>query len=386
MTLSMKTLLLTSAVATLSFHAIAGKELNGNSASAKPVDQLANKNRQALSFSQNLDPDLPVTLGQSGLEVSSKSYYQEFSGAELKRGVQFKTAGEAAVIRLTPMKSQRLGKTQIAPVIEPNDLILTGNSGDFNVNKSGMSIKARSDQLSDTHPGIFENTAAFVIDKTLGQGQFNLKTERNVADDDRYLLHVFDKHSSIAMQLATERPAFASGESLQVSAKLTAARFKSDNLTATLIAPDGRRFDMASKLSKTGVQLELPLNMDTERKAGELWKVVLHGETDTGILRTAELAVDIHQKTAAITDYRMSKGQLSITLQVEQPGRYELRSWWFQQQGKRSEPYALDYFANWFEAGQHRISIPVTQLNKSSLQLKQLQLLDQSRLAVLETL
>jgi|GEM_PF-3989898 len=346
---------------------------------------MANKSTEAVSFTQQLDPDLDVALGVKGLSVVSKSYYQEVSGRELKQGVSLNTAGTAAVIRVTPVKTLVQGKAITPAVIEPDDLELTGASGNFNVNKSGMAIKANSDQLSNTHPGIFKNTAAFVIDEGMGKGNFALKTNRGVADNDRYLIHVFDKNSDVNLSLKTDRPAFADQDTLVVSANLAGASFKTGSNTASLISPDGRQFPMSLANGKQGVEAKIALTMDTSREPGELWKVVLNSESKEGIPRTAELAVDIHQKTASISNHKFAKGNLSVTINVNEAGRYELRGWMFSQLGKRTEPKAVQYYAKWFEPGQHQINIPIGAKNATGIVLKQLQLLDQSRLAVLET-
>jgi hypothetical protein len=55
----------------------------------------------------------------------------------------------------------------------------------------------------------------------------------------------------------------------------------------------------------------------------------------------------------------------------------------FQNNGKRSEPASLEYFAQWLEPGTHTLNIPL-KANQKASHAAQLQLLDQTRLAMLQ--
>ncbi|NVJ62480.1 MAG: DUF4785 family protein [Gammaproteobacteria bacterium] len=367
------------------------KKLNNEIPVISPGDNqeiLANTEKTALHFTQQLTPDDQITLGDIGLSVSSKSYYQEITGQQFKSGVSIITHGSEAIVRVTPAKSTVLGKTSVAPSIEPADLELSGNAGQFNVNKSGMSVTARSDQLNKAHPELFKNASAFTIDKQMGAGKFALKTNKSVADDSRYLIHVFDKNSNVELNLGSQVSSYANGDKLSVSAGFNRnQKFDTGSVTATLIAPDGRSFPMNVKNMKSGTNAEIDLSMNTNRRPGELWKVVFDASASgSTIKRTGELAIDIHEKTASVSSVDNAKGQMQVTLNVSKAGRYEVRSWQFTQNGKINEPDSIEYFANWFEEGTHTITLPVSTQKKGSIKPVQIQLLDQSRLAVLQTI
>lgn len=364
-------------------------------AKKQPGDENANNKlilpleQQAVTFSQRLMPDETISLGKTSLEVSSKSYYQSVSGAQLKSGIAFFADGEGAVVRLTPTKSLRHGKTMMADPIEPDDLILSGNNGEFNVNKSGMSIKATSQQLNDAHPSLFKNSSAFVVDPSMGKGEFQLKTSKSVNDQDQFLLHVFDKHSDNTLRLKTAQSSYSNGDRLTVDVEWSNNLMaKQSNASANLIAPDGRSFPLKIKAGKRGLTAVTDIDFDTQRVPGELWKVVLNSTVEKGesIKRTAELAIDIHEKTASIDRVQYNKTFANVIVNVEKPGRYELRSWIFSTSGKRSEPNRIEYSAQWLEKGQHSFSVPINSSKgkRSAESIKQLQLMDQTRLSVLD--
>lgn len=377
-----KTLIIAAASCTLAF-------------AAKPSsnDKILPLEQQAVSFSQVLYADDPVMLGDSGLNVASKSYYQEVTGAELKQGFSLKTTGHSAVVRVTPVKSITQGMQKVAPTIEPADLEISSPAGAFNVSKSGMSLTATSKQLNEAHPQLFKNTAAFVLDETVGAGEFVLKTNKSVDNDDRYLIHVFDKHSNYELNLTSSRSSLGNGETLKVKVSLTdqaASKhiaLNKKSVAATLVSPDGTKHPMTVRMGKSGATAEVDLNFDLSRSPGELWKVVVDTQANgqENLKRTGELAIDLHQKTANISNYSHKGSSLAVTVNVEKAGRYEVRAWMFEQVGKQREPAFLEYFAQWLEPGTHTLKIPLNNAKKG-ITVAQLQLLDQTRLAVLETI
>lgn len=347
--------------------------------------------QKTVSFTQTLYPDDPIELGVPGATVSSKSYYKQITGAALKQGVALNTHGDKAVVRVTPVKTaaqNKAGQSSPLTVLQPDDLELTNGQGQFNVNKSGMAIKATSQQLNQAHPSLFKNTSAFVIDKAMGKGNFQLKTNKAVSDDSEFLIHVFDKHSPVALSLSSQKNSLDASDTLSVAASLSNQKALAVNVSkAELIAPDGRRFNMSVSNNKQGTVAKMPINFDVQRQPGELWKVVFHTEQkdNSNIIRTAELALDIHEKTAAINQVQQHKGSTKVTVNVEKPGRYEVRAWLFSA-GKQSLPQRVEYQAMWLEKGSHTFSLGNASTAKSgqSSVVKQVQLMDQSRLAVLD--
>lgn len=360
---------------------------------ANAKDALLPLEQKTVSFTQTLYPDDPIELGVPGASVSSKSYYKQITGAALKQGITLNTDGDSAVVRVTPVKTNALNKAgQPIPltVLQPDDLELTNNQGQFNVNKSGMAIKATSQQLNQAHPSLFKNTSAFVIDKAMGKGNFQLKTNKAVSDNSEFLVHVFDKHSPVALSLSSQKNSLDTTDTVRVAANLSNQKALDVSVSkAELIAPDGRRFSMNVSNNKQGTVAQMPINFNVQRQPGELWKVVFHTEQkdNNNIIRTAELALDIHEKTAAIHDVRQHKGSTQVTVNVDKPGRYEVRAWLFSA-GKQSLPQRVEYQAKWLERGSHTFSLGNASTAKSgrATVVKQVQLMDQSRLAVLDTL
>ena len=369
--------------------------------------QILQLQKKATHFTQFLDSDSQLQLGSTPVSVSSKSYYQQVTGSELMRGVNFSTDGEGALVRVTSILqlADNSSAKQLSPLLEPNELELSNAQG-VTSSKQAMLQVVDSQSLNQAHPSLFKNTSAFKVNEQLGNGTFQLKSKKRLSDKDRYLIHIYDKNSDKSFRLTSGRSYYSRGETLSVTAAIVDATnqqtisLKQTELSAQLHSPDGKIWDAKVLLSNSDAKIRLPINFDANRKPGELWKLIVRSESkgNNGLTnrpglefnRVAEIALDIHERTAAIGNLQLKPQNVAVDLQVFAPGRYEIRAWVYGTDHLgESVPAFIQYSANWLEQGNHTFNLPIdrqkvlAQNLREPYTVKQLQLLDQTRLAAL---
>ena len=368
--------------------------------------QILQLQKKAAHFTQLLDSDSQLQLGSSPVSVSSKSYYQRVTGTELMRGVNFSTDGVGALVRVTSISqlTDPSSAKQLSPLLEPAELELSNAQGV--TSKQAMLQMVDSQSLNLAHPSLFKNTSAFKVNEQLGKGVFQLKSKKTLSDKDRYLIHVYDKNSNKSFQLTSSRGYYSRGETLSVTAAIIdganqqTISLKQADISAQLHSPDGKVWDANVLLSNSDAKIQLPINFDANRKPGELWKLIVRSESkgNNGLTnrpglefnRVAEIALDIHERTAAIENLQLKQQELAVDLQVFAPGRYEVRAWVYATNPKgENVPAFIQYSANWLEQGNHTFNLPINRQKvlaknlREPFTVQQLQLLDQTRLSAL---
>lgn len=357
---------------------------------------LVNVDKNKASFSVILESDKKLKLGVQGASITSKSYYQSVSGAELLQGVNIFANGKGAVVRLTPVAGSKSTLNNQAVSIDPNQLSISNSVGEVKASSESMALMADSSQLKQSYPELFENTAAFKLNDAMGTGTFILKSSQKLSTNSQYLINVLDKNSSHGLQVQSKSGSYQFSDKLKIRTKLTAfSRQVAMATTAELVAPDGRRWPLDVRQQNQYSIIESNLNMNTERKPGVLWKVVVNmssKDPQFAIKRTAELALDIHSSTAKVKGFKVAKSSAALHIEVTRPGRYEARAWLFAKDANQQwVPAMLVYGANWFDLGAGQIQLPIDRAKLAAegfsgkIKFGQVQLLDQSRLAVLST-
>lgn len=357
---------------------------------------LANTNQTKTNFAVMLDPNISLSLGEQSSQIVSKSYYQSVSGDELSKGVTIVTSGKGAVVRLTPIANEKRGLSRQSVSIDPSELSIISAAGEVKANSESMALMADSTQLKQTYPELFQNTSAFKMSDAMGTGTFTIKTSQNLDKSAQYMINVFDKNSPHSLELESKNNSYQFNDKLKIRSKLKGiSQQHAMRATAELVAPDGRRWPLTIKQQGDHSVIESVLDMSTERKPGTLWKVVVDVAVKgsaNAIKRTAELALDIHSTTAKVKRFKMSKNSGTLQIDVMRPGRYEARAWIFAQDANQVwQPAMLVYGADWFEPGVGQIQLPFDTQKLAAagfsgkVKVGQVQLLDQSRLAVLAT-
>jgi hypothetical protein len=236
----------------------------------------------------------------------------------------------------------------------------------------------------------------------MGHGKLRLEAHGNAPVDTDYVVYVLDKNSDTTLDVKAPKARFSRNGKLVLSARAssnagggTKASVKIESVTTTLVAPGGERYAVKGKLRDGNYEVEWPIQVDAKRIPGKLWKVELNstvrGAKGMRVQRVASIAADIFEPTASLESVYSDAQGLRLTLDVEQAGRYEVRALVTGRSANgEHKPALLNYQAEWLEAGTREISVPIdsAKLAASGLQapyrVQNLQLLDQSRMAVLE--
>ncbi|MEM8772488.1 MAG: DUF4785 domain-containing protein [Pseudomonadota bacterium] len=357
---------------------------------------LANENRDKVAFSQPLDPGQTLQLGEARAVATSRSYYQRVSGAELAKGVEIVTQAPGAVIRLTPVQSNGALPDKTGANLRTSDLLLSsGRSEPVSIERSGALVADQA-ALRASHPDLFENTIAFETPTALGQGRLTLRSQQNLGAGQVYMVHVFDRNSQREFLAESERQHYFESDGLVVRTSLSgASRKQRAEATAVLLGPDGQRFALQATQNGGALEIAGKLPGKISVSPGELWRVAIRyreTEGETPLYRDVELPIAVGLQSAQIRSVKAAGNELSVNVRVKEAGRYEVRAWIFASRGK-SEPEGamLTYGAEWLEAGQRTMTVApdfsalAAKGYEPPYQIRQLQLLDQSRLMALDT-
>lgn len=354
---------------------------------------LANTNRTPVQFSQLLQPGESIALGEAAAEVASRSYYQRVTANELTRGVDIITQAPGAVVRLTPIGAR---SDKAKGKLRTSDLEISRAGGNPVALERSGAIVADQAELSAGQPELFDDTLAFTTPQAMGQGRFKLRNKGKAVGDQDYMIHVFDKASDSNLKVTSARQHAFASETVSGSITLeNAAIRKGARISAHLAGPNGQRIDLATNQSGDAVAFSGALPENVQFNPGELWRaVVSYRETggEAPLFRDAELALAAGEKTAVLKGASSADEILTIRANIMKAGRYEARAWIYARHGDLAEaPAMLAQTAAWLEPGEQALSLNVDRAALAAAgfappyKVKQMQLIDQSRLMVLET-
>lgn len=359
---------------------------------AVQAQQPGNQSREKVIFSQYVDPAAEQRLADTPIERKSHSFFRQVSGAELNRGLQLVTDADRAVIQITPLdgvaNGTRVGKREI-----PRGMTLSNGKQRRPVDDDSIALHRMSEGLRQSLPAFYRRAHAMRVPADMGHGKLTLHANGNAAADARYVIYVLDKHSDTALEVRAPKTRFARTGQLQFEAS-AGGRARIDTISATLVAPGGERYALSGQMQGGRYRVDWPIRAGDSGTPGQLWTVEVTSRLRSAggalVERVATLATSIFEQTADLTSVHSDAQGLRLDLDVQQPGRYEVRAL---VQGRDPNgaylPIMLSYNAEWLEAGRREMRLPVdmARLTASGLdgpyRVQSLQLLDQGRMAVL---
>ncbi len=311
----------------------------------------------------------------------SRSYSLTVAGNELSTGVDLPLSAPGAVMRI-----QALGQ---APVLHPEQLMLS--QGDrLLAPEQALVDPAGPGVLADRLPGDAPGLSAFRAGPAVGPGTLTLQlADRVMSPGERYLVQVFEPESSVVAEAGTDSPFQTAGDWLPFEADLLGGEDSEvSEVEAVLVSPDGEHYPVSASVDSDGrvTGLErLPLGASSSRGLWEL-ALQLEGEADgLKVRRDVRFAFERHLPTARLGDSlspRLGDDALAlaVTVEVGSPGRYELRA--------GLDGVGMAHTARWLEPGEHELVLEwplgAAPLGRS-LDVKDLRLMDQTRMSVLGT-
>ncbi|MEM7049800.1 MAG: DUF4785 domain-containing protein [Acidobacteriota bacterium] len=345
--------------------------------------------RNAVTFSWPLSPRHALTA-EVPHRASSREYRVQVAADELARGVTIYTLAPGAVVRLNPIGSEGGGSLMteqigVRPVGRPaldGAAAIEGLVSDRQLRAAGIPFAA--------------GTIAFRLRPEVGAGALQL----SVRDPDagRYLLHVLDAGSDLALDLQATRSAYLAGDPLAAELSFSRAGIEALSAEGWLVAPSGRTRGVEVVMAGRGIW-RVGADLDGDAEAG-LWELHLNaaGELDgTKVVRSVRTAFGVSGATARLSGSAggelAKSGALTLAVGVETaaPGRYELRGVLYGSgAGGELMPFAAGHGAAWLEPGVGSVELrfDAALMAGSGLrppyELRHLQLLDQGRMGLLQ--
>lgn len=364
--------------------------------------------KKAVHFSQRLSTKNLISFKDKGFTSVSDEYWFETTGKQLKSGVDLTISSSGALIRLSGKQTK--GNYSIsAKAIDPNSVQLFRNN---KMLPTPFSQKVSQQEFATAN--IFPNSSAMKLNSKLGKGEFTLKVNDYLVDEQRYIVNVKEKNAEHTLHLSLAKQSYMPGQKIAFTSVLKAASTNKKVLMqgkqkAYIKTPSGEIKPVGFTKHNDQFQFTLPADLTSEKR-GQLFE--LHVETenrtnDLKVKRNAKVAFAIAQPTArietvgkllniasesgVITKNNAAPSFADISLQVASEGRYEISAVVYGSSGKKlSLPFMLSRSAYYLTPGDHIVKLQLnTDIIKNSglkapYVIKNVRLMDQSRLALLQ--
>lgn len=341
----------------------------------------------------------PLTIDRSapapsGPAMESRQYWVDTTGRSLENGLKLPLSAPGAIVRISALHADTgllLDSDRLQVSVDGQTMAVTQGSG-------GIQLFSGSD-LQAQGMSVPTDSLAFQLPKR-GQPD-NLRLQLAGAPAEQPLVvHVFEPESQWLGRLSAGRHNYLTGADLQLDVSLVNGdeRFAAQSIQAVLVSPDAAH---SWPLEVTGDGLGLKGSAPQSLpEAGEgLYEVHAYLEGRQGgtlVRRDLKVAINIAAATARLTERIETKESsgLNIELGVEvaAAGRYQLSGQvWGTAEDGSSRPLAMAQTAAVLEPGQGQLEleVPAELLLKSGLsapfQVRELQLRDQGRMALLES-
>lgn len=355
--------------------------------------------KEAVHFSQRISTNRPISFKAKGYTSVSDEYWFETTGKQLKSGVGLAISTPGALVRLSGKQADK--HSIKAKAIDPNSVELFKNS-----QKMSKPFSQKISQQEFATANIFPNSSAMKLNSKLGKGAFTLKVNAYLDDNERYIVNVKEKNADHKLHLSLAKQSYIQGQKINFSSELRATSTNEATLTPSkpvvyIKAPSGETKPI--NFDKNGNQFQFTMPTDlSPAKRGQLFELYVETESLTKgsiVKRNAKVAFAVAQPTArieAVADSTMMKNSVvpssvDISLQVASEGRYEVSALIYGASNKKlSLPFMLSRSAYYLAPGEHTVKLQLdTNIIKDSglkapYMVKNVRLMDQSRLALLQ--
>ncbi len=395
------TILIVALAATATSHAqqllpAGSSDLTAGTLTAAPPVKGMSVPTEAVSLSWPLAEGTALTAAEPFVS-HSREYFVDLTAGDLAQGVPIYTTAPGALVRFNPAAGEE-AELAAKVAIEPAALVLVDGSGKSWSAGSGMELMAGADQLKAAGAPFAPGTSAFRIREDLGAGTFELRAEGLGTSSDRYVMHVFDRASSVSLSLTTGTADYLHGQTLTVEANLSdgSRTLRARTVEGFVSSPAGRAWPLSFRRAGSGVY-RASLTLDAlEAPAPGLWQV--HASAAGRVAGQAVLRAGRTAFACALPSARFSGGVevasdgLGFRLGVDtaSAGRYEVRGVLYASAADGSlRPAGVAHSAAWLEAGSGVLELTFDrevlagEALGAPFELRDLRLVDQVRMGLL---
>ncbi|MBL4911137.1 MAG: DUF4785 family protein [Alteromonadaceae bacterium] len=360
---------------------------------------------QAVHFSQKVSVNSKLSLKAKGYENVSDEYWLEVTGEQLNKGLNIAISSPGALIRLS-------GK-QVNGEMSALDLAIDPKQVQLFKNKQALvkPFKQTVSQQQFATANIFPNSSAMQLDKSMGKGNFTLQVSQSLNAQQHYMINVKEKNSPYKLHLSIAKQSYLAGEKITLDSFINRAVNRVTNKSmvnkstaklahvtnnAYIKTPNGEKFSVNLQKHNGKFQVQVP-SSSLPAKRGALYELYVSSQAnDHGlkIRRNAKVAFAIAQPTARMQgNYSVNNTAAKVKLNVASEGRYEVSGLVYGTSKNGVQlPIMLSRSAYYLQPGEQEVQLKFDQkiLAASGLKapftVKQLRLMDQSRMALLQQL
>lgn len=294
---------------------------------------------------------LPLAEAKANKQ-KSYSYNQIVSAAELRQGVALSTRAPGAIVRISPLDNTSV------PVLE----ITTPQKQTLSL-KDASALYAEDEAARESLMGL-ENQTMLQLKPELGFGNFILQSKNSTKDTNKYLLHVFDKFSLIALQIEPSALHYQYGEQFKaiVSLQDSDAEYSAEDLIVSLIAPDEALYPVkVTKIKRNKFQVSAPLLSELNTH-GDNWYVeaeLSSGQDQDFVRRIARAAFSYSIPSASLVSIKKVFSKpltFETTIYAATASRYAIQAVLFHQNKYgQNVPIETAQSAQWLRPGKQTI-------------------------------
>jgi len=366
------------------------ESLSATEAAAPPSRHVES---QTVSYAWPLTID-GGTSAPAGPAMESQQYWVDTTGRSLERGLKLPLSAPGAIVRVSALHADT------GVLLDANRLKISVDGQSLSVTHEDLDLKLLTgSDLQAQGLSVPSDSLAFQLPKRGQPNRLRLQLA-GVPANQPLVVHVYEPESAWRGRLSADRHSYLAGNTLQLDVSLVNGdeRFAAQSVQAVLVSPDAAHaWPLELAADGFGLKGVAPQSLP---EAGEgLYEVHAYLESRQGdirIRRDLKLAVDIAVPTARLTGQIDTGSDAGLTIdlgvEVATAGRYQISGQvWGTAEDGSLQPLAMAQTATVLEPGkgQLQLDVPADLLVESGLsapfQVRQVRLLDQGRMSLLES-
>ena len=307
----------------------------------------------------------------------SYAYALKASAAELQTGIPILTTANEAVLVIKPLQKEKM----------PELVLINSQHKQFSLQEASWHFGPID------HESVLPKQYNLQLKPELGHGQFLIQSTKKINDPDKmYLIHVYDKHSMLGLEIVPSSSHYQYGDTFKSTLIIhdNENTYATEDIFANLKQSNG--VDSTLQVThKTHNQFEVsaPLTSKNNPK-GENWALhvrIAHPTPSGTIRRDARRAFSYAIPSAKVLNlHKISKKHLTFlaNIEVSTGSRYALHSILFKLNDKKEfEPIEISQSTKWLEPGVHEINFSFDnsqQITEDRLYVGELSIIDYGQL------
>lgn len=313
----------------------------------------------------------------------SYSYNKQVTAQQLEQGVILPIHAPGAVVRITPLEDTAIPELELKSATNP-----------FMSLKDASSLYSQ-DEAIDASLKIGTHQAILQIKPELGIGNFIIKSKKTNSQkqSSNYLIHVFEKNSSLYLQIEPAALQYQYGDQFNatITLKDNDNSFPLDDINALLIGPNDQSIPLKlNEIKRNQYEASAFLLSDVNTR-GDNWyiqvDVTSELEENNPIHRTGRAAFSYSIPSAGLVSIKKISSKpltFAVTADVATASRYALQSILYKKNAAgKNIPVETAQSARWMEPGRQIINFSFDnsdQLAEDQLSVGYLHLTDYGQL------